>query len=108
MPAVAQIVAGLDLESKLAQLTGVSGTSLLDSSGFSVERARQLIPNGVGMISALARGVDASPLQLARLHNQIQRFLLEQTPSGLPALFHEEAVAGLCGPGATQFPQALA
>jgi beta-glucosidase len=103
-----ELVQAMSLPAKLAQLTGISGTSLLDAGGFNPELARKLIPHGVGQISALARSVQCPPEDLAHLHDEIQHFLVEETAAGIPAVFHEEAVAGLSGPGGTQFPQALA
>lgn len=106
--AVGDLVQAMSLPAKLAQLTGISGTSLLGANGFDPGLARKLIPHGVGQISALARYAQCPPEVLARLHNEIQRFLIEDTAPGIPAVFHEEATAGLSGPGATAFPQALA
>ncbi len=40
-------------------------------------------------------------------HNQIQRWLIENTRLGIPAVIHEEAVAGFCARDAVQFPQAI-
>ena len=43
----------------------------------------------------------------AAFANDIQRFLVEQTRLGIPAIVHEESVAGLTARDATQFPQAI-
>src|SRR5439155_1670020 len=42
-----------------------------------------------------------------RLLNDIQRFLVEDTRLGIPAIVHEESVGGLCARDATVFPQAI-
>ncbi len=39
--------------------------------------------------------------------NDIQRYLVEHTRLGIPAIVHEESTAGLCARDATQFPQAI-
>jgi beta-glucosidase-like glycosyl hydrolase len=39
--------------------------------------------------------------------NKIQKFLVEKTRLGIPALAHEECLAGLMGKGATLFPAAI-
>ena len=43
----------------------------------------------------------------ARVANEIQRFLLEETRLGIPAIIHEEVCAGLMARGATVFPQPI-
>jgi len=44
----------------------------------------------------------------AALHNALQRYRLEKTRLGIPALFMGEALHGFMAYGATSFPQALA
>ncbi len=38
---------------------------------------------------------------------RFERYLVEQTRLGIPAIVHEESTAGLCARDATQFPQAI-
>ncbi len=45
--------------------------------------------------------------ELARRTNQIQRFFVEKTRLGIPALFFDEALHGLIERGATVFPQSI-
>jgi beta-glucosidase len=49
-----------------------------------------------------------SPRATAELTNAIQKFLVEETRLGIPAMFNEEGVHGLMATGSTSFPQALA
>jgi beta-glucosidase len=44
---------------------------------------------------------------VASLANAIQRFLVDQTRLGIPAIVHEEGTGGFSARGATVFPQAL-
>ncbi len=56
--------------------------------------------SGIGSIHDLYPP-DAEPI------NQLQRQAVEDTRLGIPILFAEEALHGLCGPGNTIFPQAI-
>ena len=44
----------------------------------------------------------------AEINNAIQRYAVEQTRLGIPILFSEEGLHGLCRPGCTIFPQSIA
>ncbi len=102
----------MTLTEKIAQLGCVWSTQLVRDaadgvSGFSVEAATELMSNGTGQVTRIAASTGLRPTGLAELHNDIQRFLVEQTRLGIPAVIHEEAVAGFCARDATQFPQAI-
>jgi beta-glucosidase len=73
---------------------------------FSPARARKLMPNGIGAVTRPGAQVNAQ--RATELANAIQKFLVEETRLGIPAILHEEALHGLVGPGATSFPQAIA
>ncbi|MCS7120561.1 MAG: glycoside hydrolase family 3 N-terminal domain-containing protein [Nitrososphaerota archaeon] len=104
----------MTLEEKIAQLgsceaSGKSAKRLLDSNRFSEERARELLGKGIGEITRLAGGMGegVSPRDIAKTANMIQRFLVEKTRLGIPAIIHEECLSGLMAYGATTFPQAI-
>ena len=81
--------------------------SLLDEAGrLDVSRALAAWPHGVGAIGRL--GLHRSPGDTARLYNEIQQMLLEQTRLGIPAFFVDEALHGLMAQGSASFPQAIA
>jgi beta-glucosidase len=48
-----------------------------------------------------------APRQHAEFVNAVQKWLIENTRLGIPALFHEEALHGLVAPGGTHFPVPL-
>jgi beta-glucosidase len=102
----------MTLEEKLAQLGCVWSTQLVrpgpdGASGFSVEAATELMASGTGQVTRIAASTGLRPTGLAELHNEIQRYLVEQTRLGIPAVVHEESVGGFCARDATQFPQAI-
>ena len=69
--------------------------------------AHKQLRDGIGQIT---RPLGTSPVALTdgvRTLNRLQRFLVRQTRLGIPALPHEECIAGLMAPGATMFPAAI-
>ncbi|HET7489794.1 MAG TPA: glycoside hydrolase family 3 N-terminal domain-containing protein [Acidimicrobiales bacterium] len=98
---------GMTVDEKLAQLGGVWYPSLLVDGKVDDGRLAAALADGIGHVSTAGAESGLGPGELARLVNRVQRFLVEHTRLGIPALFHEEAVAGLCAPRAAQFPQAI-
>jgi beta-glucosidase len=107
---VSDLLMRMTLPEKIAQLQSVNWehTRLGDpkTRAFSDERARVLIPLGIGHVTRPGDGHDARGA--VELANAIQRFLVTQTRLGIPAILHEEALHGFVGPAATSFPQAIA
>jgi len=113
-----QLLEKMSIEEKAAQLYSVwlrispDGTfTFRESAGdFFSEGAlapEQALQHGIGQITrplgtrpADARGIVAGL-------NSVQKFLVENTRLGIPALPHEEALPGVMVKGATQFPSAL-
>ena len=95
---------------KVAQLESVNWehTYIYDTKTrlFSPEQARKLMPNGMGEITR--PGDRHDPREATEMANALQKFLVEQTRLGIPALLHEEGLHGFVAPGATSFPQAIA
>jgi beta-glucosidase len=101
------LLARMTLDEKLAQLGCVWSTQLAVDDRFSIDRARELLAHGTGHITRIGAATGLRPHESAAFANQIQRFLLENTRLGIPAIIHEESVAGLTARDATQFPQAI-
>lgn len=62
--------------------------------------------HGIGHISRM--GEESGAVETAKNVNATQRFLVEQTRLGIPAIIHEECLHGLMQDGATIFPQSIA
>ena len=106
---VKELLAKMSLEEKVAQLQSISIDMLLDGREFSEEKAQKLLRYGVGEITRVGGSrVGLSPREAARIVNKVQRFLVEKTRLGIPAIVHEECLAGLMALTATVFPQAIA
>lgn len=100
---IADLLSRMTLAEKCAQLVGPFG---LDESGeFSLEAARQHLQNGVSYIGTHHKLRDTR--KTARFMNALQKFLLEETRLGIPALGLGEGLHGYMANEATSFPQAI-
>lgn len=98
----------MTLDEKLAQLGGVWATDLIDENRlFSPFKAQNAIQEGIGHISRIGAASLLPADQSAALANTIQKYLVEQTRLGIPAIVHEESCAGYMARGATTFPQSI-
>jgi beta-glucosidase len=105
---VRELVARMTLEEKIAQLRPVARRlTLKDDSGvFSPELAGPVLKDGTGYVGRVT--MPLPPRQAAVFANAVQRYLMEKTRLGIPALSAEEALHGFMAKGATAFPQAIA
>ena len=101
------LLAQMTLDEKLAQLGCVWCSALVRDEAFSPDQASHWLRNGIGEITRIGATTGLGPRERAEFANEIQRFLVEETRLGIPAIVHEESVAGLCARDATQFPQAI-
>ena len=69
--------------------------------------AARWLAHGIGEITRIGATTGLRPRERAAFTNAIQRYLVEHTRLGIPAIVHEESTAGLCARDATQFPQAI-
>lgn len=97
----------MTIAEKLAQLGGVWSTALVVEDRFDEDVAREVLRHGTGQVTRVGGSTGLRPAASARFVNDIQRVLVEGTRLGIPAIVHEEAVAGFCARDATQFPQAI-
>ena len=96
----------MSLEEKVAQLTGILPFDLLGPTGLNKQLMEQHLADGVGEISAGGL-LSPDPANLIAALNQIQRYLVEQTRLGIPAIVHQEALAGVAHAACHDFPTAL-
>jgi len=104
---VRDLLARMTLEEKLAQIGCVWSTSLLENGAFSESRAREKLALGTGHVTRIGGATVLGPADSATFANAIQRFLVERTRLGIPAIIHEESCAGYTARDATCFPQAI-
>ncbi len=95
-------------EERIAQLRSGFMDELFDDEGkLDTAKCRQLIPNGIGHFSQYASQKSLSPEVLRDRVAAVQDWLIHNTPSGIPALFHEEVLSGINTRGATIYPQQI-
>ncbi|WP_432194306.1 glycoside hydrolase family 3 C-terminal domain-containing protein [Streptomyces sp. bgisy027] len=71
------------------------------------EVAAAKLANGIGYVEPHMGGFPANAAALARLNNEVQRHLVQNTRLGIPAIMHIEALNGVNAPTFTSFPTAI-
>ena len=94
----------MTLDEKIAQLGAVEP---IENLGFSEETFMSRIEHGTGQISMIGGHSMLGPAAIARLANEIQTRLVENTRLCIPVMVHEECCAGYMARGATCFPQII-
>jgi beta-glucosidase len=102
-------------EEKIAQLTSV--WLQLDPKSGEVSPNQGMLPmdydpnemmrGGIGQITRPFGSRPLDPREGARMVNELQRKLVEETRLGIPAICHEECLSGFMAQGATSFPSPL-
>lgn len=103
----AALLREMTLEEKAQQLTAVMPFGLMNVDGPSHEQLSSELETGIGQVSMFAMFSHLPPAGLAHTANTIQRYLVEETRLGIPAIIHLEAINGLVARGFTTFPTAI-
>ena len=105
---VADLLARMTLDEKIAQLGSLWSFELFRSeSELDPDLLRVRLAAGIGQISRVAGATNLDAPGAAAAGNEIQRFLVEETRLGIPAILHEETLHGLLARGATSFQQSI-
>jgi beta-glucosidase len=104
---VSDLMTRMTIDEKIAQLGSVWSFEIVGTGTLNRERARALVGNGVGQITRLAGATNLAACEVAALANDVQRFLLEETRLGIPAIIHEESLHGLLSRDAPCFQQSI-
>ncbi len=95
-------------EERIAQLRSMYMDELFDDEGkLDTAKCRELIPNGIGHFSQFCLQKPRDPNTLRDHVAALQQWLMKNTPSGIPALMHEEVLSGIDTRGATIYPQQI-
>jgi beta-glucosidase len=101
---IADLIGRMTLEEKTAQLIGPFG--LEEEAGrFSLEFVRKHFAAGISYVNSHHR--QRNTRQTVEYLNSLQKFLVEQTRLGIPALALGEGLHGYMAHEATSFPQAI-
>ena len=104
---VDQLYNNMTTGERLAQLHSIYIDNLFDGDRLDTDACARLIPNGAGHISQYAVTHRKTPDELRDMVQQLQTWLEENTPNGIPALFHDEVLTGIATYGATIYPQQI-
>ncbi|MEJ2759449.1 MAG: glycoside hydrolase family 3 N-terminal domain-containing protein, partial [Anaerolineales bacterium] len=97
----------MTVEEKLVQLGSYWMWFLQTNGELDNEKIVKVLRNGIGQITRLAGASTLTPAHAAKTANHLQKFLLEETRLGIPALIHEECCSGMMMLGGTQYPQMI-
>ena len=95
-------------EERIAQLRSGYMDDLFDENGqLDTEKCEELIPYGIGHFSQYASQKPMDPNVLRDRVAAVQDWLMNNTPNGIPALYHEEVLSGVNTQGSTVYPQQI-
>lgn len=105
---VEDLLGQMNLDEKIAQMVSATSVQLDNQKGnLSLqENINENIKHGLGQLGR--SGEDLYPAQTVEKLNNLQKYLLEETRLGIPAIVHEECLHGVMMEGATIFPQPIA
>ena len=105
---IADLLGRMTLDEKLAQLGSAWSFQLIDPAvRLDPDQADRLLRHGLGHVTRVAGASNLDAADVARAGNEIQRYLLEETRLGIPALLHEETLHGLLARDAPSFQQSI-
>jgi beta-glucosidase len=104
---VADLIGRMTTQEKIAQLGSAWSFEVVGTGTFDPDRAAELLGRGIGQITRLAGATNLGIGAVATLANEIQRYLVEGTRLGIPAIIHEESLHGLLARDAPCFVQSI-
>lgn len=94
-------------DEKLAQLGSLWVFEILGGTSVDPAKAARRLGAGIGQITRVAGATNLELPAVAALANEIQRFLVQETRLGIPAIVHEECLHGFLARGAVCYPQSI-
>ncbi len=108
---VADLLSRMTVQEKVAQMLCIWGAKkeVLDEHGkIDLRKLAANLSEGIGQMGRLSDTAGGlSPVEMAEHANVLQKFFVEETRLGIPAIFHEECLHGLAGKDATSYPQPI-
>ncbi len=104
---VDELLARMTLDEKLAQIGSCWMYELQTGGAYDPDKVSARLRHGIGQITRVAGVTTLDPPAAACTGNRLQRFLVESTRLGIPAILHEEACSGPMLLGGTMFPQMI-
>lgn len=104
---VDRLLADMTLDEKFAQIGSYWMYELQSDGELDQIKIADKLHHGIGQITRIAGASTLDPVNAAKAANRIQKFLVENTRLGVPAILHEECCSGPMILGGTMFPQML-
>jgi beta-glucosidase len=104
---VGDLLGRMTIDEKIAQLGSCWSFELLTAMSLDEVKAAKKLGQGIGQITRIAGATNLGQSASAELANEIQRYLLEETRLGIPAVVHEECLHGLLARESVCFPQSI-
>lgn len=105
---VDELYSKMSQEERIAQLRSGYIDELFDKDGkLDSAQCKKLIPYGIGHFSQYASQELEDANSLRERVAIVQDWLINNTPNGIPALFHEEVLSGINTMDATVYPQQI-
>ncbi len=104
---VQELISQMTLDEKLAQLGSYLVYELQTKGELDRQKVATKLKDGIGQITRVAGASTLPPVSAAKAVNFLQKFLVEQTRLGIPAIIHEECCCGAMALGGTVYPQML-
>ena len=101
------LLARMTLDEKIAQLGSCWMYELQTQGELDLQKAAAKLHHGIGQITRVAGASTLDPVSAARAANSLQKFLVERTRLGIPAILHEECCSGAMVLGGTIYPQVI-
>lgn len=101
-----ELLARMTVTEKVQQVGAIFPFALMGVNGLDAAALERNLSEGIGHIASAAN-TGSDPQEMAGAVNQIQRYLIERTRLGIPAMMHAEALNGFVAPGYTSFPTAI-
>ncbi len=97
----------MTLDEKLGQLGSYWLYNLQTKGELDLQKVAEKLEFGIGQITRVGGVSTLDPVNAAKTGNRIQKFLVENTRLGIPAILHEECCLGAMVLGGTAFPQII-
>lgn len=104
---VETLLSQMTLDEKIAQIGSHWMYELQTGGRLDPEKITRKLGHGIGQITRVAGASMLDPVAAARAGNRLQKFLIDETRLGIPAVLHEESCSGPMLRGGTAFPQMI-
>jgi beta-glucosidase len=104
---VVNLLSRMTLDEKLAQIGSYWMFDLQTDGVLDWDKVADKGKHGIGQVTRVAGASTLHPVEAAKAANSLQKFLVEKTRLGIPAILHEESCSGALMLGGTVYPQML-